>query len=66
MPPLSLWKEVRVFSDLMPRKRTWEELTTAASTKTDPEELATILEEMLAALEEREQAHALVHNPSPS
>ena len=55
-----------MFSDLMPRKRTWEELTTAASTKTDPEELATILEEMLAALEEREQAHSLLHNPSPS
>jgi hypothetical protein len=65
MSPLSLWKEVRVFSDPMPRKRTWDELTAAASTVTDPEELATILEEMLAALEEREQAQTLVHNPSP-
>ena len=54
-----------MFSDPMPRKRTWDELTAAASTVTDPEELATILEEMLAALEEREQAQTLVHNPSP-
>ena len=55
-----------MFSDHMPRKRSWEELTAAASTKTDPEELAAILEEMLAALEEREQSLSLTCNPSPS
>jgi hypothetical protein len=34
-------------------KKTWEELTAAASMETDPEKLGTILEEILAALEER-------------
>jgi len=34
-------------------KKTWDELTAAASTETDPETLGTILEEILAALEER-------------
>jgi hypothetical protein len=36
-------------------KKTWEELTAAASTETDPEKLGTILEEILAALEERQR-----------
>jgi hypothetical protein len=36
-------------------KKTWEELTTAASIETDPEKLGTILEEILAALEERQR-----------
>ncbi len=36
-------------------EKTWEELTTAASMETDPEKLGTILEEILAALEERQR-----------
>jgi len=36
-------------------KKTWEELTAAASMETDPEKLGTILEEILAALEERQR-----------
>ena len=44
--------------DRKPHKKTWEELTAAASTKIDPQELASILEEMLAALEERERAQS--------
>ena len=35
--------------------KTWEELTTAAAIETDPEKLGTILEEILAALEERQR-----------
>ena len=37
------------------RKKTWEELASAASTETDPDEVATIAEEIFAALEERER-----------
>jgi hypothetical protein len=37
------------------REKTWEELTAAASMETDPEKLGTILEEILAALEERQR-----------
>jgi len=60
-------KEVRLFSDHSEsQKKTWEELTAAAATETDPEELAMILEELLAALEERERVQLLEHNPSPS
>ena len=36
-------------------KKTWEELTTAAAIETDPEKLGNILEEILAALEERQR-----------
>ena len=36
-------------------KKTWEELTAAASVETDPEKLGTIVEEILAALEERQR-----------
>ena len=36
-------------------KKTWEELTAAASMETDAEKLGTILEEILAALEERQR-----------
>jgi hypothetical protein len=37
------------------RKKTWEELASAASRETDPDEVATIAEEIFAALEERER-----------
>lgn len=50
-----------------PKKRlekTWEELVSAASMETDPEKLATMLEEILAALEERERTLSLPQNPS--
>jgi len=43
-------------------KKTWEELTTAASIETDPEKLGTILEEILAALEERQRNLSLRQN----
>jgi len=43
-----------MFSD-SPKPKSWEELTAAASVETDPEKLGTILEEILAALEERER-----------
>jgi 23S rRNA maturation mini-RNase III len=39
------------------RKKTWKELASAASKETDPEKIATIVEEIFAALEEREQTH---------
>ena len=48
------------------QKRTWEELTAAAATQTDREELDMILEQLLAALEERERVQLMEHNPSPS
>jgi len=41
-----------------PKKRlekTWEELVSAASMETDPEKLATMMEEIFAALDERER-----------
>ncbi len=37
------------------RKRTWEELASAALKETDPEKIATIAEEIFAVLEERER-----------
>jgi mannitol/fructose-specific phosphotransferase system IIA component (Ntr-type) len=37
------------------RNKTWEELASAASKETDPDEVATIAEEIFAALEERER-----------
>jgi hypothetical protein len=36
-------------------EKTWEELTVAASMETDPEKLATLMEEIFAALEKRER-----------
>jgi|GraSoi2013_115cm_1033766.scaffolds.fasta_scaffold14302_1 hypothetical protein len=45
-------------------EKTWEELATAASMETDPEKLATILEEIFAALEERERTLSLPQNRS--
>jgi uncharacterized protein YllA (UPF0747 family) len=50
-----------------PKKRlekNWEELVAAASMETDPEKLATMLEEIFAALEERERTLSLRQNPS--
>ena len=44
--------------------KTWEELAAAASIETDPEKLAMILEEIFAALEERERTLSLRQNPS--
>jgi hypothetical protein len=44
-------------------EKTWEELVAAASLETDPEKLATILEEIFAALEKRERALSLPQNP---
>ena len=40
---------------LKQRKKTWEELASAASMENDPEKIATIAEEIFAALEERER-----------
>jgi hypothetical protein len=40
-------------------EKTWEELTAAASIETDPEKLGTILEEILAALEQRQRTLSL-------
>jgi hypothetical protein len=37
------------------RKKTWEELVSTAAQETDPEKIATIAEEIFAALEERER-----------
>jgi len=50
-----------------PKKRlekTWEELVSAASMETDPEKLATMMEEIFAALDERERTPSLPQNPS--
>ncbi len=52
--------------DQKPQKKTWDELTAAASEQTDPEKLAMIMEEILAALEERERTQSLAANPRPS
>ncbi|MBI3476049.1 MAG: hypothetical protein HY010_09970 [Acidobacteria bacterium] len=49
------------------RKKTWDELALAASKETDPEKIATIAEEMFAALEERERSVRMqTENPKPS
>jgi hypothetical protein len=51
----------------MQRKKTWEELASAASKETDPDEVATIVEEIFAALEERERTGpALTENSTLS
>jgi hypothetical protein len=47
-------------------KKTWEELTAAAAMETDPEKLGTILEEILAALEERLSATRNSNNAARS
>ncbi len=39
-------------------KKSWEELVTAASMETDQEKVASIAEEIFAALEERERTEA--------
>jgi hypothetical protein len=44
--------------------KTWEEVAAAASLETDPEKLGVMLEEILAALEERERTLAPPLNPS--
>lgn len=44
-------------------KKTWEELVTAASMETDPEKLAMTMEEIFAALEERERTLSPPQNP---
>jgi hypothetical protein len=53
-----------MLSDGQKRPRTLEELAAATSVETDPEKIATILEEILAALEERERTLSLPQNPS--
>jgi hypothetical protein len=45
-------------------EKNWEELAAAASIETDPEKLATIFEEIFAALEERERTQSLPQKPS--
>jgi hypothetical protein len=44
--------------------KTWEQLVAAASNETDPEKLATIMEEIFAALEERERTLNQPQNPA--
>src|SRR5215470_5357145 len=43
------------------RKKTWEELASAAVKETDPEKIATIVEEIFAALEERQRTLSQAH-----
>jgi hypothetical protein len=58
-------EEVTMLSDDPKRlKKTWEELVAVAAMETDPEKLATIMEEIFAALEERERVLSLSQNPS--
>lgn len=60
-------EEVTMLSDGPKQlKKTWEELAAAASMETDPERLATIMEEIFAALEERERTRSLPQHPSAS
>ncbi len=47
-------------------KKTWEELIAAASTETDSEKLGRIMEEIFAALEERERILSLSQNRAGS
>jgi hypothetical protein len=44
--------------------KSWEQLVAAASIETDPEKLATIMEEIFAALEERERTLNQPQNPA--
>jgi hypothetical protein len=49
------------------RKKTLDELASAASRETDPEKVATIAEEIFAALEERERSGRIqTENPTLS
>jgi hypothetical protein len=48
------------------KRRTWDQLTAAEATETDAEKRAIILEEMLAALEERERAQSIAPDSSGS
>ena len=48
-----------------PRNKSWEELVTAASQETDPEKVASIAEEIFAALEEREQSQGNAQSQTP-
>ena len=43
-------------------KKSWQELIAAASAETDPEKLATMMEEIFEALEEREHPPSLSSN----
>jgi len=45
-------------------EKNWEELVAAASMETDPEKLASMLEEIFAALEERERTLSLRQDTS--
>ncbi len=45
-------------------ERTWDELVAEATAETDPEKFATMLEEIFAALEERERTLSLRQNPA--
>lgn len=47
-------------------KKPWEELIAAASMETDPEKLGTMMEEIFAALEERERLPSPSQNPAGS
>lgn len=49
-----------------PKQRSWEALAAAAAAETDPEKLGSILEEIFAALEEREKTLSSPPNPSVS
>jgi hypothetical protein len=65
-PSVSAGKEVTMVSD-SPKKRlerTWDELVAEATAETDPEKFATMLEEIFAALEERERTLSLRQNPA--
>jgi hypothetical protein len=51
--------------DRMQLKKPWQELVAAASVEADPEKLALLMEEIFAALEERERSPSRPGNPSP-
>jgi len=46
------------------RVKSWQELAAAASIETDPEKLGNIMEEIFAALEERERTLSLSQDSS--
>ena len=47
------------------RNKSWEELVTAASQETDPEKIASLAEEIFAALEEREENRGKTQSQNP-
>lgn len=51
-----------VGNGMKPGKKSWEELVRAASSETDPEKIASLAEEIFAALEEREQSAGVQRN----